>query len=73
VSGSRKTKASPLGQPEGFAREAYLLWEFTYLLARNLFALIWLLARPRRSNELEILLLRLARDNPHWGYKRIVG
>jgi transposase len=29
-----------------------------YLLARNLFALVWLLARPRRSKELEILLLR---------------
>jgi putative transposase len=29
-----------------------------YLLARNLFALVWLLARPRRSKELEILVLR---------------
>ena len=29
-----------------------------YLLGRNLFALAWLLARPRRSKELEILLLR---------------
>jgi hypothetical protein len=28
------------------------------LLARNLLALVWLLARARRSNELEILLLR---------------
>jgi len=28
------------------------------MLARNLFALVWLLARPRRSNELEFLLLR---------------
>jgi transposase InsO family protein len=35
-----------------------LLWTFVYLLARNLFALVWLLARPRRSKELEILLLR---------------
>jgi hypothetical protein len=25
---------------------------------RNLFALVWLLARPRRSKELEILVLR---------------
>jgi putative transposase len=35
-----------------------LLWSFVYLLARNLFVLVWLLARPRRSKELEILLLR---------------
>jgi putative transposase len=35
-----------------------LLWSFAYLAVRNLFALIWLLARPRRSKELEILVLR---------------
>jgi putative transposase len=35
-----------------------LLWSFAYLAVRNLFALVWLLARPRRSKELEILLLR---------------
>jgi putative transposase len=35
-----------------------LLWTFVYLLARNLFALVWLLVRPRRSKEFEILLLR---------------
>jgi putative transposase len=35
-----------------------LLWSFAYLVARNLFALVWLLARPRRSKELEILVLR---------------
>jgi len=29
-----------------------------YLVVRNLFAFMWLLARPRRSNELELLLLR---------------
>jgi hypothetical protein len=29
-----------------------------YLVVRNLFALLWLLARPRRSKELEILVLR---------------
>jgi hypothetical protein len=33
-----------------------LLWTFVYLLARNLFALVWLLARPHRSKEFEILL-----------------
>jgi hypothetical protein len=26
-----------------------------YLVVRNVFALVWLLARPRRSKELEIL------------------
>jgi len=31
-----------------------LFWSFVYLVVRNLFALVWLLARPRRSNELEI-------------------
>jgi hypothetical protein len=35
-----------------------LLWSFAYLMGRNLFALVWLLAWPRRSKELEILLLR---------------
>jgi putative transposase len=35
-----------------------LLWRFVYLVVRNLFALVWLLARPRCSKEFEILLLR---------------
>ncbi len=35
-----------------------MLWSFVYLVVRNLFALVWLLARPRRSKELEILVLR---------------
>jgi putative transposase len=35
-----------------------LLWSLVYLVVRNLFALVWLLARPRRSNELEMLVLR---------------
>jgi hypothetical protein len=35
-----------------------LLWSFVYLVARNLFAFVWLLARSRRSKELEILMLR---------------
>ena len=35
-----------------------MLWSFVYLVLRNLFALVWLLGRPRRSKELEILVLR---------------
>src|SRR5262249_25476380 len=35
-----------------------LLWSFVYLVVRNLFALVWLLARPRRSKELELAVLR---------------
>jgi hypothetical protein len=35
-----------------------LLWSFAYLAVRNLFTLVWLLAQPRRSKELEILVLR---------------
>jgi hypothetical protein len=35
-----------------------LLWSFAYFVVRNLFALIWLLSRPRHSKELEILVLR---------------
>jgi putative transposase len=35
-----------------------LLWSFVYLVVRNLFALVWLLGRPHRSKELEILALR---------------
>ncbi len=35
-----------------------MLWSFVYLVVRNQFALMWLLARPRRSKELEILALR---------------
>ncbi len=34
-----------------------MLWSFVYLVVRNLFALVWLLGRPRRSLELEILVL----------------
>jgi putative transposase len=35
-----------------------LLCSFAYLAVRNLFALVWLLARQRRSKELELLVLR---------------
>jgi hypothetical protein len=44
-----------------------------YLMARNLFALVWLLARPRRSKEFEILLLRheLAVLRRHAGRPRL--
>jgi len=35
-----------------------LLWSLVYLVVRNLFALVWLLGRPRRSKEVEILVLR---------------
>ncbi len=35
-----------------------MLWSFVYLVVRNLFALVWLLGRSRRSKELEILALR---------------
>lgn len=35
-----------------------MLRSFAYLVVRNLFALVWLLGRPRRSKELEILVLR---------------
>lgn len=35
-----------------------MLWSFVYLVVRNLFGLAWLLARPGRSKELEILVVR---------------
>ena len=35
-----------------------MLWSFVYLAVRNVFAPVWLLARPRRSKELEVLVLR---------------
>ena len=35
-----------------------MLWSFVYLVVRNLFALVWLLGQPRRSKEMEILVLR---------------
>jgi putative transposase len=50
-----------------------LLWTFAYLVVRNLFALVWLLARRRRSKEFEILLLRheLAVLRRHAGRPRL--
>jgi putative transposase len=35
-----------------------VLWSFVYLVARNLFALVFLVGRSRRSKEMEILVLR---------------
>ncbi len=35
-----------------------MLWSFVYLALRNVFALVPLLARSRRSKELEVLVLR---------------
>jgi transposase InsO family protein len=35
-----------------------VLWSLLYLVVRNLFALVFLFGRSRRSNELEILVLR---------------
>ena len=35
-----------------------MVWSFAYFAVRNLFMLVWLLAWPRRSKELEILVLR---------------
>jgi len=40
------------------SREGWVLWSFAYLAVRNLFTLVWLLARPRRSKELEIRVPR---------------
>ncbi len=50
-----------------------MLWTFVYLIVRNLFALVWLLTRPRRSKEFEILLLRheLAVLRRHAGRPRV--
>lgn len=38
--------------------EGCLVWSFVYLAVRNVVALVWLLARPRRSQGLVILVLR---------------
>ena len=35
-----------------------MVWSYVYLVVRNLFALVWLLARSRRANELDVLVLR---------------
>src|SRR6266545_422514 len=53
VSGTHKVQRSCCR-----ARGGCLIWSLAYLVVRNLFALVWLLARPRRSKELEILVLR---------------
>src|ERR687884_1817691 len=61
----RKTRPGPptaiwlgSGRLLSLSTEGRLLWSFLYLVVRHLFALVWLLARSRRSKELEILLLR---------------
>src|SRR6266498_5649590 len=58
VRGSRCASGSLGSRSCHRSREGCLLWRFVYLVVRNLFALVWLLARPRRSNEFEILPLR---------------
>src|SRR5207253_2584765 len=58
-SSAARWASGPLGSLLlSWSREGCLLWSFVYLVVRNLFALVWLLARPRRSKELEILVLR---------------
>jgi hypothetical protein len=55
-----------LSEASGSLESAFLLWSrervlgvvVVYLLVRNLFALVRLLPQPRRSKELEILVLR---------------
>jgi hypothetical protein len=55
--------------------EGCVLWSFVYLVVRNLFALVWLLGRPRRSKEMEILVLRheLAILRPQTSRPRLTG
>src|SRR5712692_7530964 len=51
-------RASYVRRSWSWSREGCLFWPLVYLVVRNLFALVWLLGRPRRSKELEILVLR---------------
>src|SRR4029453_14022847 len=57
VRGSRGVGLAGFGALS-WSREGCLFWSFVYLVVRNLFALVWPLGRPRRSKELEILVLR---------------
>lgn len=41
------------------AREGCLLWSFVYLVVRNLFALVWLVARVGCVNPFVTLLVRI--------------
>jgi hypothetical protein len=50
--------AGSVGAPAVFRGRRSLLGSFVYLTVRSLFALVPLLARSRRSKELEILVLR---------------
>ena len=54
----RLSRLARFGHSWSWSREGCLFWSFVYLVVRNLFALVWLLGRPRRSKELEILVLR---------------
>src|SRR5712692_2915914 len=51
-------RASYVRRSWSWSREGCLFWPLVYLVVRNLFALVWLLGRPRRSKEMEILVLR---------------
>jgi hypothetical protein len=56
-------------------REGRLVWSFAYLAVRNVFALVVLGGRPRRSKELEILVLRhevgVLREGSQNGVRRV--
>jgi Pyridine nucleotide-disulphide oxidoreductase len=56
--GAPRGYGSLASSPLPWSTEARLLWSLADLVARNLFALVWLVAPSRRSKEIEILVLR---------------
>lgn len=56
-----------------FTPETVLRWHRELVLRKWTFSQRLAVGRPRIASELEALIVRLAQENPRWGYSKIEG